>query len=380
MVWNYIEGQLLHTFLLPSAPLCLALDPADRGFCAGYSDGSIQLVDFYDNPSSTHALHDPALQLIPTQPLSSDHWPLRKGLPSAAFAIQYSYDGTILLSGHENGTVQTWDTAGGQHGSQSIELGAPVTNLKILPPTGFPILETPLLKTLSVIKPRYESLMNGFSSSSHLSIPMDYTFTAQLLAPLSTTPPTSFDLALSSPLFTPSLISASLAYFNDPTSHSASQNLPSQPINGVTDLETQNKLLFTQLEIALQNQRTAIKQVLQLERERHERVKQDERKAGRKRQRRLRRMEAQQLKREALMSSETAKVNAGAGSNLRGIVPRGAMSHGNLQESDEDEDQRKLSGDLAKGSVPEEKTPDFQNQAEPMSDPSSTTDDLIDSD
>lgn len=306
IVWDYMEGILLHTFLLPSAPLCLALDPVDRSFCAGYSDGSIQLVDFYANHSVTNALHDPAQQSMPTQPPSSDRWSPPNGPPSAALTIQYSYDGTVLLSGHESGTVHTWDTANGQYGSQAIELRAPVTNLKILPPTGFLTSKTRSLKTHTVIKPRYETMINGANASSHVSIPADYTFTAQLVSTLHTSHPTPFDLALSSPLFPPSLISASLASFNRPPSPPrAPPELAAKPKGGETDLATQNQLLLSQLETALTHQRTAIKQVLQLERERYERNKQDEWKASRKRKRRLWRMELEQQKRDAVMKKNS---------------------------------------------------------------------------
>ena len=388
----------------------MALDPADRAFCVGYSDGSIQLVDFYTHQSFAHAMYDSALQSMPTQPPNPDRWPAPNGPPSAALTIQYSYDGTILLSGHENGTIQTWDTARGQYGSQAIDLGGPVTNLKILPPTGFPIVETPLLKTHSVIKPRYESTMNGSGSNSNLSIPMDYTFTAQLLSPIPTSPPTSFDLALSSPLFPSSMISASLASFNNPPQPNsvAPATHPTKPNGNQTDLETQNKLLFTQLETALQNQRTAIKQVLQLERDRYERTKRDERKAARKRARRVWREKAAQFRREAVMNEGMAKEGAGVAS-LRSsrAVSRGAVvSHGDMQEvvnaqgeaeeHDDDDDERNLKDkSQAKGGASEKEREDRnprshqhhddenqpQNQDETMEeDLSSTTDDFTDSD
>ena len=409
IVWDFIEGTLLHTFLMPSIPLCLALDPADRGFCAGYSDGSIHLVDFYANHSFIDAVHDPALHSMPTQPSSSDHWSAPKGPPSPALTIQYSYDGTILLSGHENGTIQKWDTAGGQHGTQLIDLGAPVTNLKILPPVGFSAVKTPLLKTNYVTKPRYENTMNGATSSaSQLSIPIDYTFTAQLLASLQTSEPTSFDIALSSPVFPPSLISASLASFNHSNNNnnnttSKSHHLPptqtpsdpsesSEMSNEITKLETQNKLLYTQLETALQNQRVALKQVLQLERERHERAQLDERKASRKRKRRLWHMGVEQRRREEVMmkmkngdgngmatgeSSSTGPPKVGRDLNDRDVGGQRQRERGRerrisgaISVSDEE-----IAEDLSKE---EDEDEDHDDDDEDPSNLSSTTDDFSD--
>ena len=395
IVWDFIEGTLLHTFLLPSIPLCLALDPADRGFCAGYSDGSIHSVDFYTSHSFTHAVHDPALRSVPTQPPSSDRWSAPEGPPSPALTIQYSYDGTVLLSGHENGTIQMWETAKGQHGNQAIDLGAPVTNLTILPPTGFSVVETALLKTNYVTKPRYENTMKGSAfSSSQLSIPIDYTFTAQLLSPLETSEPTDFDLALSSPLFPPSLISASLASFNDnnknnhhfppkqapPPPSSSSPELPKDQTAQLelTKLETQNKLLYAQLENALQNQRVALKQVLQLERERHERAQLDERKASRKRKRRLWRLGMEQRRREEVMKNGTE-----ADTVAKGISSSRAVKVGNSQfidDDDDDDDDDQIEGEGGGGGeIPGQISKYLSEKPEDDDeDLSSTTDDFSD--
>lgn len=191
---------------------------------------------------------------------------------------------------------------------------------------------------------------------------MDYTFTTQLLSPIPTSPPTPFDLALSSPLFPASLISASLASFNNP--HPSNQAPPGRSGNanpGGTDLEAQNKLLFNQLETALENQRTAIKQVLQLERERHERAKQDERKASRKRKRRLWRMGIEQQRREAVMKNGMADEDGIIASLRGGVIP---VPHATVQEVEttQTQDERTSKSD------PEE----------PSEDLSSTTDDFTD--
>ncbi|SLM34719.1 WD40/YVTN repeat-like-containing domain [Lasallia pustulata] len=125
IVWDYHTGAALHTFLLPSTPLCLTLDPADRAVYAGYDDGSIQLVDFYKNASLTQALHDPALQSTPTQALPSDRWALPSAATSAALCLDVSYDGTSILSGHQNGKVQIWDIAKGRYNIQLADFSAP---------------------------------------------------------------------------------------------------------------------------------------------------------------------------------------------------------------------------------------------------------------
>ena len=185
IVWNYRSGDLLHTFLLPSAPLCLALDPADRAFYAGYEDGSIQLVDFYTQTSLSHPIHDPALQATPTQPPPSSRWPIQAEEVSAALCISVSYDGLGLISGHRNGKVHTWNVATGQNGTPLTEFFAPITNIQLLHPTGFPNAKTSPLKLASVVKPRYESSLNSSENNASGILMIDnYNLTAKLMSML----------------------------------------------------------------------------------------------------------------------------------------------------------------------------------------------------
>ena len=186
LIWDYHTGTLLHTFLFPSTPLCLALDPADRAFYAGYEDGSIQLVDFYKQPSLLHPIYDPSRRTTPTQPPPTDRWPLPANGTSAALCVETSYDGTTLISGHENGKVQTWDIAKGRYSTQLAYLSSSVTNFHMLPPTGFPNQPRPALKIHNVVKPRHDRTLSG-SITACLSggIPENYTFSAQFVSSIS---------------------------------------------------------------------------------------------------------------------------------------------------------------------------------------------------
>ena len=210
IVWNYRSGDLLHTFLLPSAPLCLALDPADRAFYAGYEDGSIQLVDFYQQTSLSHPIYDPVLQATPTQPPPSSKWPIRAEEVSAALCISVSYDGLGLVSGHRNGKVHTWNVATGQNGTPLTEFFAPITNIQFLPPVGFPNANPPPIKLASVVKPRYESSLNSSeNNASGILMAENYNLTAKLMSMLPLPP------------FSSAVISSDklLADFDDSLSH-----------------------------------------------------------------------------------------------------------------------------------------------------------------
>lgn len=171
IIWDYSNGDELHTFLLPMSPLCLALDPADRAVFTGYEDGSIQFMDFYKDGNTFSSLCGPAAQSGATEPAQSARWSA-EGLDSAVLCLQISYDGTSLISGHGNGKIQTWDVARGQFGKQLADFAAPITNLQMLKPSGFPDATRPALMLHNVVKPRYESFASGEPNSAGAPIPL----------------------------------------------------------------------------------------------------------------------------------------------------------------------------------------------------------------
>lgn len=344
IVWDYNTGTALHTYLLPSAPLCLAVDPADRAAYVGYEDGSVQILNFYTQNTVTHPLHNPALQSTPTQPPPADRWP-SPSPPSPTLSLQLSYDSTTLVSGHRNGAIRTWDIGKGRFTAAIADLSAPVTNLKLLRPTGFPTSSTPSLKIHQVIKPRYESTLGGSNDKSISGIPPNYTFTAQLTPtlPNPSAVPSTFHAALTSPTFPPSLLEASIAELallpsstpQDPNTAKTDSADPFSVTDG-DDLNAQNTYLLAQLNAALHGQRSAMKQVLEMDRERWRREEADRVKREKKRQRRKRRMEEAERRRVEAMKH--AKGDGGGGETARG---KGAESKRN--ETVEPDDGEELS-------------------------------------
>lgn len=133
IVWNYHSGELLRTFLLPSTPSALAMDPCDRAVYIGFEDSSVQLVDLFNPTSSTNSLFDANAQATPisikSEPLS--------GAPSTLERVNclgVSYDGTTLLSGHQSGKIVQWETGPRKFSSELTDLNSPVTNLHMLSP------------------------------------------------------------------------------------------------------------------------------------------------------------------------------------------------------------------------------------------------------
>ncbi|KAI9882322.1 MAG: hypothetical protein M1823_005929 [Watsoniomyces obsoletus] len=215
IVWDYQSGQLLRTFLLAGPVISLALDPCDRAFYAGYQDGSIQLVDFFrDTPLAKHPLYDdPALTSTAIQASTSSVWAAQSLDLGATLCLDVVYEGNYILSGHHSGKVCVWDVSSGKYVKEVVDYGAPVTNLQMLPVTGFLNQSPPRLKVHQVVKPRYDPSFSGDDASVGLS---KYTITAQFPSTLSRDDDDDGDMdpieaALTGPSFPPGFLATSLA-------------------------------------------------------------------------------------------------------------------------------------------------------------------------
>ena len=328
IVWNYRSGNLLHTFLLPSSPLCLALDPAERAVYAGYKDGSIQLIDFFKHSQHTNPLHDPTLHSTPTQPSPSDRWLLAPEVSSAILCLDISYDGTHVVSGHQNGKVYTWNVAKGTY-KQLADFAFPVTNLHMLPPTGFPNTPKVSLRIHNVVKPRYESSLYGSNIRSIGDVvPDNYTFTAQFTSTLSLPEYSStgtsdalmseFEAALAHPSFGLSLLEEGIAELAN-LSSTRTTILSTSSLDSNAEGED-SELAKLHLEIhnlraeanhARAMQTSSQDKVLELEDVlSRKRVEETVKKMAKKR-RRLRRMKADEIKRKIFMGEEVGSGDEG---------------------------------------------------------------------
>ncbi|KAI4258902.1 MAG: hypothetical protein LQ352_001015 [Teloschistes flavicans] len=217
LIWDYFTGTVLHTYLLSFNPLCLTLDPADRAAYAGYEDGSIQILDFYKQQSSlVHPHYDADYQSTPTQPPDSDRWSSSEIASSPVHCLQLNYDGTILLTSHENGKVHTWNIAKGKYNNQLADLTLPVTNLVMLPPTGFPVQNSAPVKLQNVVKPRYENSWGGAAVNNGTSaVPITHTYTVQFTSTIPLPDPpagySDFDEALTHPSFPQHMLDEGIA-------------------------------------------------------------------------------------------------------------------------------------------------------------------------
>lgn len=235
-VWDYQTGQILRTFLLPSAPLCLTVDPADRAFYAGYEDGSVQIIDFYKNASIQHSLHDASLQSTPAQVSAEERWLPPSEDSGAVESLTLSYDGMTLLSGHRSGKVLSWNIAKGKYASTVTDLTHPVTNLLMLPPNGLPTTSLdPKVVTHNIVKPRYDPSLADSTMAAGV-VPVDYTFNTHIASSSTSSIISStgdqtaqldiFSQALAHPSFPASLIEEGLAELSSFGQGSSSTSQP----------------------------------------------------------------------------------------------------------------------------------------------------------
>ncbi|PHH66612.1 hypothetical protein CDD81_6449 [Ophiocordyceps australis] len=167
ILWNYQTGQVLRILLLPSAPLCIALDPAGRALFAATQDLGLYLVElFADGPLlGARSVELPSTLVQVDVPLG-----MADDQTGPASCLAISHDGTCVYTGHQNGDILRWSLAGAAHAFKVTNLNASVTNLIFLP-----LLAAPKeYRAVTVVKPHQTQ--------------RQYTLTTQLLADLDTTP------------------------------------------------------------------------------------------------------------------------------------------------------------------------------------------------
>jgi pre-rRNA-processing protein IPI3 len=221
IVWDYHSGQALRTYLLPETPTAVTLDPADRAFYVAYADGSLQTIDFYDDVQKTTSidvLRDSESSHRPVQPSPKTRFGAESQKLGGALSLTLSWDGTTLISGHASGKIATWDIAKANYLSTPANLPGPVSNLRFLPPIGFPSNPEPTFSIQTIVKPKQDA---GLTSSGNGLVPPNYTlsmqFTGRLRGPhvsatdKNPTRKSTFEEALAHPSFPISMLEESLA-------------------------------------------------------------------------------------------------------------------------------------------------------------------------
>ncbi|KAL2853928.1 WD40-repeat-containing domain protein [Aspergillus pseudoustus] len=224
IVWDYRTGHVLRNFLLPANAVSLTLDPVDRACYVGYEDGSLQSVDFYKDQSVQHPLHDPSLQTTPAQIPAEDRWLPPSADSGVAHTLTLSHDGMVLLSGHENGKVYSWNVGRRKYASTVADFTHPVTNIIMEPLSGLYQQAASSKRVLhTVIKPRFDHSISEKPQFAG-TIPADYEFNTHILAAETFSGSDWFMEAFSNASFPTSMLEqglAELATMGQPTSAAA---------------------------------------------------------------------------------------------------------------------------------------------------------------
>ncbi|KAF2110222.1 WD domain-containing protein [Lophiotrema nucula] len=319
MVWDYHNGQMLRTYLLPEAPTAVVLDPADRAFYVAYEDGSLQTIIFYDEAQQktpVDVLRDGSSSHIPVTPSPKTRFNAESQKLGAAMSLSLSWDGTTLLSGHASGKIATWDIAKGNYISTVVNLPGPVTNLQFLAPTGFTNASEPKLKIHTVTKPKQD--LGSANGSGY--VPANYALNVQFPGPVhvpNISAPdkgrkakSEFEEALAHPVFPTAMLEDSLAELGSWGAQTNGQTQPAADFlsfnntaapNGTDSTASQQELTEVKRQLAsLQRiQKASLSQLSQLREEKEYLVKREETRA----------------KRKALRAIKLAKTNGKTGSS-----------------------------------------------------------------
>lgn len=239
-IWAVDSCETLRVILLPSTPFCFAVDPADRAIYAGYKDGNIQCIDIFRSGlnSATHApdsVHD-TVQDGFMHLDSKDTWSATSANIGSVDSICLSYDGTMLLSGHDSGRVLLWDVSKGRVQKAIADFGQSVTNLIMLRPDGLP-REGPPFQVKTITKPKIEYSVPMKRGTT--GIPPGYTLQGQIVPHWSSTklsnpledrqPHDAFHAALTSRFFSQSMVDEAIKDLK-------STSQPESSVNSAADM------------------------------------------------------------------------------------------------------------------------------------------------
>ena len=171
IIWDYHTGNSLRVFLLSSPAANLVLDPANRAIYAGHKDGSVQMINMLNDGNQANSGFN-------SDQSSKDRWQDKMISEKPILSLGLSYDGTLLLSGHQDGRVHIWDIAKGIYSRCLHVQSSPVTNIIVSSPLGFLRKSQKPVKVVTIVKPRADFVAaestNGLSKPSTLS---SYSFT-----------------------------------------------------------------------------------------------------------------------------------------------------------------------------------------------------------
>ncbi|KXL50498.1 hypothetical protein M433DRAFT_66267 [Acidomyces richmondensis BFW] len=257
IVWDYHTNTLLRTYLLPEIPTCLDLDPVDRAIYIGYSDGSVQQLDLYDQKMSVHNVTD---STVPIQPPDCSRWKPSDSSIGATLSLALSFDGCTLLSGHKSGSILCWDVPVGRLRGSALQESLPgaVTNLSFLSISGYADEKKPSFNVSTIVKPKF-----GAFDTGNGTVPGNYTLHVDLPSDMQhcEKEASTFYRALMGPSFPQDLID---------------QGLSELAVWGTKSPEEQNAALKAQVEALRRLQTASFKKIEEINAERKALLKREQ--------------------------------------------------------------------------------------------------------
>lgn len=212
LIWDLDSCSILITILLSSVPSCIQIEPADRAAYFGHADGSLQQVNLL-NLGSNGSRRITSSE--PVQPGDDQRWTIPSNTHGGMLSLAISFDSTKVLSGHESGAILVWEVGNGHVRQLPIHppVTSPVTNIQILPVTGFGELLERSFRMPTVIKPRFGAFQNA-----GIDVPGDYALQLHISK---THEHESFNAMLTSATLPQAWLDVALEQLNSHSSHSA---------------------------------------------------------------------------------------------------------------------------------------------------------------
>ena len=172
IIWNYQTGDALRTVLFPSSPLCMALDPSARALVVGCDDSALYFAELFAEKS---LLGPNAEDASTVTQITSPFGATQPDVGSAS-CLGFTYDGTVLLTGHAKGQIMKWDVADNKTPVELANLNAAVTNISLIPPFS----TEKGIKTVNIVKPSQAERAYTFATQFDLAIDADSRFESLL--------------------------------------------------------------------------------------------------------------------------------------------------------------------------------------------------------
>jgi len=124
-IFDLRTKQVIQSFVFPTYLTAVVLDPHETLLFVGGGDSNIYKIDLFQQLGST------SLPFDPTQLKDEQHRKVLRGHNGAISSLSISFDGSILLSGSQDGTCIVWDPHTSQLLRSFTHHKGPITSVRI---------------------------------------------------------------------------------------------------------------------------------------------------------------------------------------------------------------------------------------------------------